>query len=140
MYIGTFAALLYLTSRSLDEAIFYKQLLDDYRWILRVNSRSVSFIDLAVQRLDVSLSHLDQISPQDIVGETPTGLSTISLSAHEHEQEDQPEQYTNSPQSGTIETQGFTSMMGTAPSSISPNTIPADLFEGLDFFGQDWNG
>ncbi|BDD63656.1 hypothetical protein MAP00_008525 [Monascus purpureus] len=67
VYIGIFTALLYLTSRTVEEARFYHSYLSDYRWTLRVMSRTASFLEFAVQRLDMSLLHLDPLSPQDIV-------------------------------------------------------------------------
>ncbi|KAI9731633.1 MAG: Fungal specific transcription factor [Claussenomyces sp. TS43310] len=67
VYIGSFATLMFLTSQSLDEASFYKQLLNDYRWTLRISSRLLHAVEFAVQRLDVLLSHLDKVSPQDVV-------------------------------------------------------------------------
>jgi hypothetical protein len=67
VYIGTFTALLFLTSRTIDEAKFYKGLLGEYRWTLRVTSRAASFVDFAIRQLDTSLLHLERLSPEDIV-------------------------------------------------------------------------
>ncbi|KIW66367.1 hypothetical protein PV04_05703 [Phialophora macrospora] len=91
--IGTFTALLYATSRSVEEAGFYKTLLDDYRWTLRTLSRSLSHFEYAVQRLDASLWHFKHISPEDIArgvdadtASTPAPVveATDAPDAHEH--------------------------------------------------------
>ena len=67
--IGTFAALLYLSSRSLPEADYYFQLLEDYRWTLRLNSAAAPFLEFALQRLDSILSHLSRTPPKDLFQE-----------------------------------------------------------------------
>lgn len=76
--IGTFTAFLLVTSQTLNEADFYKQLLEDYRWNLRVISRGISFIEFAVQRLDVSLSHMDQTSSEELFDQL------TAVRAHRH--------------------------------------------------------
>ncbi|KAI9150782.1 Fungal specific transcription factor [Paramyrothecium foliicola] len=66
--IGTFTALLFITSQSMAEAEFYRKTLDDYRWLLRVTSRATEYMDFAVQRLDRSLSHIHELTSEDIAG------------------------------------------------------------------------
>jgi hypothetical protein len=70
VYIGMFIALLFLTSRTIEEATFYRDLLRDYRWTIRVTSRVARCIDFAVQQLDTSLQHIDQLSPNDVMFKT----------------------------------------------------------------------
>lgn len=70
VYIGMFIALLFLTSRTIEEATFYRDLLRDYRWTIRVTSRVAKCIDFAVQQLDTSLQHIDQLSPSDVIFKT----------------------------------------------------------------------
>ncbi|KFA63721.1 hypothetical protein S40285_07116 [Stachybotrys chlorohalonatus IBT 40285] len=59
--------LLFVTSQFNDEAKLYEKTLDDYRWLLRVTSRATEHMDYAVQRLDLSLSHIHKLTAEDIV-------------------------------------------------------------------------
>lgn len=79
--IGTFTALLFITSQSTDEAEFYMKTLDSYRWFLRVTSRATEYTDFAVQRLDLSLSHIHKLAAKDIVGHSAGPTETPLLSA-----------------------------------------------------------
>lgn len=58
---------MFLTSQTLDEASFYRNLLDDYRWTLRISSRLLYAVEFAIQKLDILLAHLDNVLPQDVV-------------------------------------------------------------------------
>lgn len=58
---------MFLTSRTTTEAGFYKKKLDDYRWFLRLSSNSSDYINFAVQKLDLALSHLHELEATDIV-------------------------------------------------------------------------
>lgn len=82
--IGTFTALLYVTSRSAEEANFYKSSLEDYRWTLRTLSRSLGHFEYAVQRLDASLWHLEHISPEDIAHGADCDPVSIGATQPEH--------------------------------------------------------
>ncbi|KAI6784126.1 Fungal specific transcription factor [Emericellopsis cladophorae] len=79
--IGTFTALMFITSQSTKEAETYKKTLSNYRWLLRVNSRATEYMDFAVQRLDLSLSHIHELTAEDIVGQsTPVETGTPKAS------------------------------------------------------------
>lgn len=72
---------MFITSQSTKEAETYKRTLSNYRWLLRVSSRATEYMDFAVQRLDLSLSHIHELTAEDIVGQsTPvaTGMSRAS--------------------------------------------------------------
>ncbi|QPG76806.1 hypothetical protein FOA43_004200 [Brettanomyces nanus] len=56
--IGVFAALLYVTSGSTSEAASYKEQLFDYRWILKVNSRSFDIASRALEKIDGLLKNI----------------------------------------------------------------------------------
>ncbi|CCX30371.1 Similar to Transcriptional activator protein DAL81; acc. no. P21657 [Pyronema omphalodes CBS 100304] len=58
--IGTFGALLWATSPTIQEAEFYKARLSEYRWTLRVSSRGAHFMEFAVGVLDASAGYLQQ--------------------------------------------------------------------------------
>ncbi len=52
--IGTFGSLLWATSVDAEEAEFYKSQLAEYRWTLRVSSKSAEFMKFTVGMLDTS--------------------------------------------------------------------------------------
>lgn len=69
--IGTFTALLFITSQSVAEAELYRETLDNFRWLLRVSSSTTEHMDFAVQKLDLSLSHIHQLTAAEVVGHAP---------------------------------------------------------------------
>jgi hypothetical protein len=52
--VGTFISLLWATSTEKDEADIYKQSLDEYRWVLRLSSKSADFLERAISMLTSS--------------------------------------------------------------------------------------
>ncbi|GMM30598.1 Dal81 protein [Martiniozyma asiatica (nom. inval.)] len=56
--IGSFAALLYATSASADEAHILRENVMDYRWLLKVNSRSFSIARDALELVDGVLRNI----------------------------------------------------------------------------------
>lgn len=67
---------MFITSQSTKEAENYKKTLSGYRWMLRVSSRATEYMDFAVRRLDLSLSHVHELTAEDIVGQsTPAETS-----------------------------------------------------------------
>lgn len=56
--IGTFNSLLWITSLSNEEAAFYQHRLQEYRWTLRVSSKSAEFLEVASGILDRSIGVL----------------------------------------------------------------------------------
>ena len=52
--VGTFISLLWVTSPSKEEADLYKTNLDEYRWIMRLSSRSAEFLERAISMLATS--------------------------------------------------------------------------------------
>lgn len=52
--VGTFISLLWITSPQKEEADLYKSHLDEYRWILRLSSRSAEFLERAINMLATS--------------------------------------------------------------------------------------
>lgn len=55
---GVFAALCMATSLDHDEAQYYQQQLQGYRWRLRVSSKNVDFLERAVQILEISVGSM----------------------------------------------------------------------------------
>lgn len=60
---------MFVTSQSTAEAQSYKKTLDDYRWFLRVSSPSTEHMRSAVQKLDIALSHVHELTAAEIVGD-----------------------------------------------------------------------
>jgi hypothetical protein len=152
VYIGTFAALLLLTSKTVEEARFYKELLKDYRWTLRVTSRAASFIDFAVRRLDLSLLHLDQLSVEDIIYDNAAtskkyddddnqGTDDADGELEDPDASDgrQPPQPQLHGDAGD-EQQQFFDMLEAAEfnRALSDHVLSTDNMTGPDFFGRDW--
>lgn len=58
MLIGTFAALLYVTAKTKDEAIIFRDCLRNYIWILRVGSKSFDRSANALKRIHILLTQV----------------------------------------------------------------------------------
>ena len=56
--IGVFAALCMASSQDQEEAQYYQQQLQGYRWRLRVSSKNVEFLEAAVQNLEKSVGSM----------------------------------------------------------------------------------
>ena len=68
--IGTYNSLLWVTSQSKGEADFYRKQLQEYRWALRVSSKSADFLEIASGILDRSIGVLMKAaSNKDTEGE-----------------------------------------------------------------------
>ncbi|KAI4679548.1 hypothetical protein J4E81_010354 [Alternaria sp. BMP 2799] len=75
--IGSFISLLWVTSPSREEAAKYRAHLDQYRWIIRLSSKSADFLERALVSLDVSSSALMKAIP----GETNSPATVIGRQA-----------------------------------------------------------
>ncbi|KAI4941608.1 hypothetical protein J4E91_010639 [Alternaria rosae] len=64
--IGSFISLLWVTSPDREETARYRGHLDQYRWIIRLSSKSADFLERALMSLDVSTSALMKSIPDDI--------------------------------------------------------------------------
>ncbi|CAN9473852.1 unnamed protein product [Alternaria alternata] len=65
--IGSFISLLWVTSPDKEEAVKYRAHLDEYRWIIRLSSKSADFLERALISLDLTTSALMKAVPDDIV-------------------------------------------------------------------------
>ena len=61
--VGTFISLLWATSTDLNEADLYKKSLDEYRWVLRLSSKSADFLEHAIGMLATSTGVLVKAIP-----------------------------------------------------------------------------
>ncbi|KAH7380688.1 fungal-specific transcription factor domain-containing protein [Pyrenochaeta sp. MPI-SDFR-AT-0127] len=62
--VGTFISLLWVTATESEEADLYKEKLDEYRWMLRLSSRSADFLERAISMLATSTGVLVQAIPE----------------------------------------------------------------------------
>lgn len=62
--IGTFISLLWATSTEKEEAATYRAKLDEYRWMLRLSSKSADFMDHALNALATSTGVLVSAIPE----------------------------------------------------------------------------
>jgi hypothetical protein len=61
--VGTFISLLWVTAQDKEEADLYKARLDEYRWMLRLSSKSADFLEQAISMLAVSTGVLIKAIP-----------------------------------------------------------------------------
>jgi hypothetical protein len=61
--IGTFVSLLWITAQDKEEAAGYKEKLDEYRWTLRLSSKSADFLERAISMLATSTGILVKAIP-----------------------------------------------------------------------------
>ncbi|OCK92696.1 uncharacterized protein K441DRAFT_688266 [Cenococcum geophilum 1.58] len=61
--IGTFVSLLWVTAQEKDQAEFYKAKLEEYRWTLRLSSKSADFLERAISMLATSTGVLVKAIP-----------------------------------------------------------------------------
>jgi hypothetical protein len=165
VYIGIFTAVLYLTSQTIEETQFYKSCLEDYRWTLRVMSPAATFFDFAVQRLDMSLLHLDRLSLHDIIRNNRSGNGASSEGDNDsecHGESDVTERghqlvelETRHPDIGIslpatvndtgFEHQRFLDVLDAVEAEIlqsDQQVYPEEALgpgDRLDFYGRDWN-
>jgi hypothetical protein len=62
--VGTFIGLLWVSAGSKDEAEGYKEKLEEYRWTLRLSSKSAEFLDRAISQLTTSTGLLMKAIPE----------------------------------------------------------------------------
>jgi hypothetical protein len=61
--VGTFISLLWATALDKEEADLYKAKLDEYRWTLRLSSKSADFLERAISMLATSTGTLVKAMP-----------------------------------------------------------------------------
>ncbi|CAK7211026.1 hypothetical protein SCUCBS95973_000990 [Sporothrix curviconia] len=62
-YIRTYVSILWATSQGADEAEYYRQKLDEFRWSLRIRARGVPFVTAALRDMGDSLEDIDMSEP-----------------------------------------------------------------------------
>ncbi|KAH5275252.1 hypothetical protein HBI37_021020 [Parastagonospora nodorum] len=64
--VGTFISLLWATATDPNEASLYKKSLDEYRWVLRLSSKSADFLEHAIAMLATSTGVLVKAIPDTL--------------------------------------------------------------------------
>lgn len=96
--IGTFAALLFVSSPAKDEADFYKDQIFNYRWILKMSSKGFIQVGDALQKLDLVLNHIpgllnDSVDQPMVVPNVPTiDYSKLYQQQMQQKEQSQPQQ------------------------------------------------
>lgn len=89
--VGTFAALLFISSPTKQEADFYKDQIFNYRWILKILSKGFVQVGDALQKIDLVLNHipglLNESAEQPMV---VPNVPTIDYSKYPQKQAPQP--------------------------------------------------
>lgn len=62
-YIRTYVSMLWATSKGEQEADYYRQKMDEFRWSLRVRARGVNFVTAALRDMGDSLEDIDMSRP-----------------------------------------------------------------------------
>ncbi|KAH7088485.1 nitrogen regulatory protein OTam [Paraphoma chrysanthemicola] len=63
--VGTFISLLWATATTSEEADLYKKSLDEYRWVLRLSSKSADFLERAIGVMAASTGVLVKAIPEN---------------------------------------------------------------------------
>lgn len=74
--IGTFAALLFVSATSKEEAAMLKQHIFNYRWILKISSKGFPQVNSLLQKLDLVLTRIPGLLNES--AEQPAMVSTVS--------------------------------------------------------------
>lgn len=120
--VGTFIGLLWVTAGSNDEAEGYKEKLEEYRWTLRLSSKSAEFLDRAISQLTTSTGLLMKAIPEaSIPPNSNAGSPNTGTAASQHEDEE--EDWTGNDQNSIDDTMS----MQPSPTSFSENGATLDM-------------
>ena len=86
--IATFGSLLWATSETPEEATWYREKLAEYRWLLRVNSKSAEFMGFTVSMLDASAVFTREKDKDGSKTTTPASIHLQKQTMHNTEDEE----------------------------------------------------
>jgi Fungal specific transcription factor domain./Fungal Zn(2)-Cys(6) binuclear cluster domain. len=85
--IGTFAAILFMSSPSKEEADFYRDQIFNYRWILKISSKGFDQVGEALLKLDLVLNQIPGLLNDSV--ELPMVIPNVPNVSTEHRQQSQ---------------------------------------------------
>lgn len=86
--VGTFIGLLWATALTQEEAQSYQERLEEYRWTLRLSSKSAEILDRAASMLAISTGVLVKAIPEKDPGDSQDESRTAESMADEAEEEE----------------------------------------------------
>jgi len=95
--VGSFGTLLRATAPSMEEADFYRNRLDEYRWTLTISSKNADFVVFAVESLDAASGLVNSIPEKpafaEMMASSPITQQTEGTStSHDEQMQDAPAQ------------------------------------------------
>jgi hypothetical protein len=84
--IATIGSLLWATSETAEEASWYREKLAEYRWLLRVNSKSAEFMGFTVSMLDASAVFTREKEKDGSKTTTPLSIQQTKLPDQDSEE------------------------------------------------------
>ncbi|QWU88127.1 hypothetical protein CA3LBN_002392 [Candidozyma haemuli] len=123
--IGTFAALLFVSAPTKEEADFYKDQIFNYRWILKISSKGFVQVGDALDQLDLVLKHIPGLlsDSQDQPGMVPQVPTIDYNKLYEQQMRNPTRGADNSQYSGSPASQA-TSVDGNVNGSIQNHRQP----------------
>lgn len=101
--IGTFAALLFISSPTKVEADFYKDQVFNYRWILKISSKGFIQVAEALQKMDLVLSHIPGLLNESV--EQPMVVPNVPTIDYNKIYQQQMQQLDSTPELPPVELQ-----------------------------------
>lgn len=118
--IGTFAAILYMTSVSKEESDFYKDQIFNYRWILKISSKGFEQVSDVLLELDLVLNHIPGLLNEN-TNLPMMGSNSVDLNHLQLIQEQQLRPSNNSQSSFRQDSPSFTNYNKQSPTSMHIN-------------------
>ncbi|KAK6895213.1 Transcriptional activator protein DAL81 [Candida tropicalis] len=127
--IGTFAAILFISSPTKEEADFYREQIFTYRWTLKVSSKGFEEAAEALNQLDIVLSNISGILQDNV--DTPIVLPNVQDFPHAtHSQQHQQQQHQQQANNFLKSTSPMTTAQQRirAPIRESPLSSPQNMY------------
>ena len=113
--IGTFAAILYMSAPSREEADFYRDQIFNYRWVLKISSKGFDQVGQALSQLDVVLSKIPGLLNEN--ADMPLVISAPPNQQQQQKQQKQPQQQQQQQTGSGVQVDTQFSFAGESPSS-----------------------
>jgi hypothetical protein len=130
--VGTFISLLWATSIDKEEADLYRKSLDEYRWVLRLSSKSAEFLERAINMLATSSGVLVKAIPDQPDAER---ILNRHLSRARHDSNTRPSQARNNSHVPSVAYQSESEMHD----DMSPEVLVGDTPSDSGLMTRGWN-